>query len=120
MCSSGDFSLRALFEYVFHDWSCGERIRPACIKRDVRHNLARFNSGQTVVQSAPEMIRDLRHLSSCDQRTDCNQAPVAGREGGPKPEVTKERVRRVLNKPRGNSTEVVPDLSGTLLFSLFI
>ena len=66
------------------------------------------------------MVRNLRHLSRCDECTHCHQAPITWGERRTKPQITKDQVRRVLNETRGHSTEVVSYLSGALLFGLFV
>ena len=103
-------------EHVLHDRQGRKDVGPADIKRELGDGFRRLRLGQSVIHGAVEVIGNLGDLAGRDERADCDEATIAGREIGPEPKVTKQNVGGVLDDARQHRAELFLNMRRALRF----
>ncbi len=91
-----------------------ERVGPTCVESEMSDDLSGLLLGQPVIHRPVQMVSDLRDLARRNQGADGDQAAVPWREFRPQPEISKQDIRRVLDKTGGDLSELLPDARGPL------
>lgn len=86
----------------------------------MRENFRDLALREAIIHRPVEMIRHLRDLPRRDQRAHRHKAAVARREAGSQPQVTEQKVGRVLQDPWSNRAKELLVPGGALRLCFFV
>ena len=112
--------LITLLNHIFDDRHCRERIWPAGIEREVCDNFARLFRCETVVHRFVQVERNLRYLTSRDERSHGDEASIARCEIRSQPEIAEQSVGGVLHQSWRNLAELLFDVRRSLFLGRLI